>query len=276
MIRTALHFQTDNSPKGSRSQLPRVDYGSWGFRLFQNTWYRDARFSNRILTLLSLKPGYRVLDIGCGDGSLLADIANHGASVVGVDSSREMTDLASKRCTEIEIVTIRHGRFEDLASTLGYFDAVVCKNILHVIADLTNFFGGIRRVLRPTGRLVVAETVSPTVSANGFVRELFRRAGLAPAKAHYFRKNDVREFIEEEGFEVQRTEFYPQEIILSEWLGAKNAGQQARIVCHRWVESAPADVKEAMQISRFGSNGRRDWRLLRLQFLASCLPRSVS
>ncbi len=55
------------------------------------TYARDARFVAElgapVVELLSPKPGERILDLGCGDGALSADLAALGCEVVGIDSS---------------------------------------------------------------------------------------------------------------------------------------------------------------------------------------------
>ena len=48
------------------------------------------------MELLSLKEGDRVIDLGCGDGSLTQKLADMGADVLGIDASAEMIALAKK------------------------------------------------------------------------------------------------------------------------------------------------------------------------------------
>ena len=47
-----------------------------------------------ILAQLAPLPGERILDIGCGDGVLTAQIVGHGATVVGIDASPQMVAAA--------------------------------------------------------------------------------------------------------------------------------------------------------------------------------------
>lgn len=83
---------------------------------------------------LALEPGMRLLDIGCGWGSLAKFAAtNYGVSVVGVTISREQLELARRRCEglpiELALMDYRdvRGRFDRIAS-LGMFEHVGVKN----------------------------------------------------------------------------------------------------------------------------------------------------
>jgi trans-aconitate methyltransferase len=57
-----------------------------------------------ILARLDPKPGERVLDLGCGDGVLTAQIAAAGALVTGVDASPEMVTAATARGVDARLV----------------------------------------------------------------------------------------------------------------------------------------------------------------------------
>jgi len=71
---------------------------------------------------LMLAPGMKLLDIGCGWGSLVRYAARHyGVSAVGLTISREQAALAQKRCTDLPVEI----RLQDYRETQGTFDAVV-------------------------------------------------------------------------------------------------------------------------------------------------------
>ena len=83
---------------------------------------------------LELRPGMRVLDIGCGWGSFAEHAARHyGVSVTGITISREQAELARKRCrnlpVEIKLMDYREleGRFDRIVS-IGMFEHVGQRN----------------------------------------------------------------------------------------------------------------------------------------------------
>jgi SAM-dependent methyltransferase len=135
---------------------------------------------------LPLKPGQRVLDLGCGEGRhVIAASAVDGADAIGVDLS--LADLATARQRYREFLAMsgaapapdgqraagegsatapardRGGLFALLAGDAlclpfadGTFDAVICSEVLEHLPDYRGALREILRVLRPGGRLAVS------------------------------------------------------------------------------------------------------------------------
>jgi trans-aconitate methyltransferase len=101
-----------------------------------------------VVDLLDPRPGERILDLGCGDGALTAQIAARGASVLGVDASPAMVAAARARGLEAETV-----RGEALAFD-GEFDAVFSNAALHWMTQPEAVALGVARALKPGGRFV--------------------------------------------------------------------------------------------------------------------------
>jgi len=109
-----------------------------------------------------LAPGARVLDIGCGQGELVALLAADGFDAHGVDISPEQVSLA--RAAGIDRVA--HGDFHSyLDASPGEWDAVVATDVLeHLTRDeVVAAFDDVRRALRRGGVFVarVPNAVSP-------------------------------------------------------------------------------------------------------------------
>jgi trans-aconitate methyltransferase len=119
----------------------------------QQTWARE------LIAQLHLRGDERILDVGCGDGKVTAEIARAVArgSVIGVDASLEMIRFARKTFPpgkhpnlEFQVMDARHVRFG------RKFGLVFSNAALHWVDDHPAFLSGVAACLRPGGRLVVS------------------------------------------------------------------------------------------------------------------------
>ena len=119
--------------------------------------------AQEVLALLDLKGATRILDVGCGDGKITAQIAARSPkdSVVGIDPSRDMIAFARSRFGPTTRPNLRFAVAD--ARDLPFaqeFDLVVSFNALHWIAQQEVALASIHSVLIPDGkaqlRLVVA------------------------------------------------------------------------------------------------------------------------
>lgn len=100
--------------------------------------------------------GCRVLDVGCGPGTIVRQLARgFGIEPVGLDPSPKMIDVARHEAGEWGEFHI--GRAEELAFEPESFDGVVMRWVVHHL-DRPQAFAEIRRVLKPGGRLVITTT----------------------------------------------------------------------------------------------------------------------
>ena len=114
------------------------------------------------IALLGEVTGRRVLEAGCGPGSLTRWLADHGAVVTAMDVSPEMVRLTRERTGGRAEV-----RLADLAEPLtfaadGSMDVVVASLVLHYVADWHPVLREFHRVLAPGG-MVVFSTHHPAM-----------------------------------------------------------------------------------------------------------------
>ncbi|WP_156756145.1 class I SAM-dependent methyltransferase [Actinokineospora pegani] len=108
-----------------------------------------------MLALAGEVTGRRVLDAGCGSGSLSAALRDRGAVVTGIDASAAMLALARRRLGVDAALHVGdlNGR---LPFADGAFDDVVASLVLHYLRDWGPALAELRRVLKPGGRLIAS------------------------------------------------------------------------------------------------------------------------
>jgi SAM-dependent methyltransferase len=113
-----------------------------------------------VLRLAELRPGHRVLDVGCGQGVLARHVLAAGAAYTGIDASREMLDLG--RARHGPDVGFVHADARRLGAVAGLvrqrFDVAVFLLSLQDMNPLSDVVSGVAALLAPHGRLVAFMT----------------------------------------------------------------------------------------------------------------------
>lgn len=136
---------------------------------------REQRFREKTLHYLELKPGERVLDVGCGTGTLTLAIGRQladGGVVWGIDAAPRMIDIARRKAAAAQLaVQFAQGVAEHLEFDDVMFNVVVNSMFTHHIDTSLKqqAFAEMFRVLRPGGRLVTADVDRPTTIAGWFL-----------------------------------------------------------------------------------------------------------
>jgi ubiquinone/menaquinone biosynthesis C-methylase UbiE len=141
---------------------------------------KQAEYDLKIVSLLELKPADKVLDLGCGTGVLCRMIADRlsssaGGLAVGIDAAGKMIQMARKK-RESPACSFEAMAAEKLAFSDQYFDAVVSSLFFHhVQIDLkAQALSEAYRVLKPGGKLVIADMHIPTTWMGSLVSHVSR------------------------------------------------------------------------------------------------------
>jgi trans-aconitate methyltransferase len=159
-----------------------------------------------VLDLLGPQPGERILDLGCGEGSLTEQIASAGAAVVGVDTSPEMIAAARARGIDARLISAEQLPFD------REFDAVFSNAALHWVRDHDALLDSVRRSLKPGGRLVAEFGGYGNVAAiQTGVRALLAKRGIIYESSRYYPTDtEYAARLARHGFTVQQIDLIPR------------------------------------------------------------------
>ncbi len=188
------------------------------------TYETHARFvsdlAGDVMAWLDPKPGERILDVGCGDGVLTAELAGRGVDVLGIDTSADLLRAAAARGLSVQAMDGQALNFE------AEFDAVFSNAALHWMRDGVAVVDGVWRALKPQGRFVAEfgghGNVAAIVTALRAVAKL--RGGDQELAGPWFFPSPAiyREILEARGFTVARIGLFPRPTALktgmAEWL----------------------------------------------------------
>lgn len=159
-----------------------------------------------VVRLLAPDPGERVLDLGCGDGVLSAELVRAGAEVVGVDLSEAMIERARERGIDARLADARCLAFD------REFDAVFSNAALHWMIDLEAVFSGVARALKPGGRFVAEMgghgNIAAIVAACVAVLNQSGVDGSAALPWRFAAPDEARALLEAAGFAVETLEHF--------------------------------------------------------------------
>jgi arsenite methyltransferase len=114
-----------------------------------------------------IDPGSVVLDLGCGAGTdllIAAQMTGRNGRVIGVDMTSSMLEHALASAEEMEIanVELHESLIESLPLADASVDVVISNGVIDLVPDKDAVFDEIDRVLRPGGRLQVADVIIHT------------------------------------------------------------------------------------------------------------------
>ncbi len=115
-------------------------------------------------TLGSINEGETVLDIGCGAGVdtiVAALMTGPSGGVVGIDMISEMLEKAKENLsfTGLKNVSFHEGTAENLPFPNEEFDVVISNGVLNLVPDKPKALAEVFRVLKPEGRLMIADQI---------------------------------------------------------------------------------------------------------------------
>lgn len=204
------HLARANSRRGSRRNIhAHYDIGNDFYRLwldpswtYSSAWFAgdyslpladaQARKYQRICEQLRLRPGMRVLEIGCGWGGFAEHAARLGVAVHGITISDAQLDFARRRLANEPLVRLEHRDYRDLS---GQYDAIVSIEMFEAVGERywRGYFDTLRRCLKPGGQalaqsITIEESRFDAYRAGAdFIQTFIFPGGMLPSRERFQR-----------------------------------------------------------------------------------------
>lgn len=186
----------------------------------QKTYNKNAWFVSKlwlpVVELLNPQSGEHILDIWCGDGKLMQEIATSWATVVWIDPSESFIHTVKKLWFEAYVWDGRYIWFEN------QFDAVFSNAAIHWMQDINLVLQWVKRSLKPWGRFVGefwwAGNVKTIIDA---IYTVLLEEDILAEKVHTWYFADPDEFaslLDSYWFEVQTIDYFARPTPLPNWL----------------------------------------------------------
>jgi SAM-dependent methyltransferase len=169
-----------------------------------------SALTDNVLALLDAQPGERILDLGCGDGTLARRLAGDGAVVTGIDASSAFVAEARAAGVDARLMDAEALTFD------AEFDAVFSNAALHWMLHPERVVAGVRRALRPGGRFVGEFGGHGNVSAIcvAIATVMDRHGWAVPTQWYYPTPAEYGALLEREGFEVREIALHSRPTVL--------------------------------------------------------------
>ena len=189
----------------------------WNAELYDNKHAFVSQYGESVLELLDVKPGERILDLGCGTGDLAKQIQEHRAEVIGIDASPEMIAKAKAKYPELDFSIANAASFNFDEP----FDAVFTNAVLHWIHDADGVIKSVYNSLKPGGRFVgefggkgnnqlLLGAASTVLRNHGYIQGDITPPWYFPSTAEYAAK------LEAGGFRVTFTSHFDRPTLLQD------------------------------------------------------------
>lgn len=180
---------------------PEILYKSYNYNF--TSWKPEPHRADEIAAISSFGPFASVAEIGCNDGSFLADLKASGIDkAVGIEPNPVSSGMAKERGLTVYNEMATGGLCDDIVAQHGRFDLVVSRQVIEHVLDLDVYFDCIKTLLAEDGLLFL----DMPDSACGF--EMPDCSVFWEEHVSYFTEPVIMWMLRKHGFDVVWNEYY--------------------------------------------------------------------
>jgi ubiquinone/menaquinone biosynthesis C-methylase UbiE len=214
---------SENSPADTAKSLVQSQFGASAEAYATSQVHARGASLGRLVQLAEVGPTDRVLDVATAAGHTALALAPLAHSVLGVDLTPQMLDVARRLARErgLSNVEFAQGDAEHLPVPDGSFDRVVCRIALHHFPNAQAAASEMARALKPGGRLALVDNiVPPDPEAAAFIN---RFETLRDPSHHWLYSLDqLADLFREAGLTVVHTETLVKPMQFHDWAARMN------------------------------------------------------
>lgn len=174
-------------------------------KIYDSRW---KSYLENTLTFLKdwaeISPEETLLDVACGTGEFESLILNQSPSqsIVGIDFSEEMLDIARYKCQAFPDVSFQVSSAETLPFAESSFDVIVCASAFHYFEHPSTALEEMRRVLKNDGRVIILDWCKDYLSCQ--ILDFFLKI-FDSAHERCYTQLEFHDFLKQANFKIIRS-----------------------------------------------------------------------
>ncbi|WP_407569839.1 class I SAM-dependent methyltransferase [Deinococcus altitudinis] len=244
---------TDSSATSSREQ-----FDAHAEKYASSTVHRFGASLPVLLSLAAPQPHERALDVATGTGNTAFAVAGFAQQVTGLDVSPGMLAQARTRAERegVDNVSFQEGSAEHLPFPDAGFDLVTSRHAPHHFRDLGAFLREVRRVLKPGGRLVIADQITPEGEQQAEIQAWVEFWQQTRDPSHFRQRTaeQWRGLAAEAGFTWAAEQAVPYRLEFDWWTKQSGCGPETAQRLRRHAGQASPEIRRALGLE-FAADG---------------------
>ena len=216
---------------------------------------RDEKGLRGLVALAAISNSDRVVDVACGPGFLTMAFAEKCEHVLGVDATGEFLRRARREADSRHIhnIAFAPGDANHLDLEDGTFDCASCRAAFHHFPDPARVLGEMRRVVRPGGKILVADMLASRDPEQASLHNRIEKL-CDPTHTRALADTEFEQLFREAGLEVLQRPTSKIHYELEEWLGHGGPNEEAAREIRRLFEASLDDDRSGLKVRREGKD----------------------